>query len=460
MTFKPPYPTPHKTKSSFILRFLRGWRSWLDVLFEKSYSMKMGQFSQPGMTAYMVNDPDCVKEILVTNPKAYPKHQMMHRMLEPLLGNSIFTTNGEVWERQRALVDQAFAQARLRSVFPLMVESVNEMLARLDKVADGQSFEVDSEMTHVAADIIFKTILSKSLDVESANTIYEAFIKFQHHAQKAMMLMIYHLPPYFATKASQKPAKQIRSIIAGLIAQRYEERARGLDGHYQDILSALMDAKSPTDGSQFSYDEMVDQICMLFLAGHETSASALAWSLYLLSQCPDLQIKILDELNEKVGNKVIDYADVKQLDWVMDTFRESMRLYPPVGFFVREATEDHCMRDKQVKAGSPMLVSPWLIHRHREMWDEPDTFAPERFRSESGKASLKCAYIPFSKGPRVCIGAAFATQEAVLTLASIVRRYEILPVENHTPRVVGRVTIRSDNGIRIRLKLRNNLATH
>jgi cytochrome P450 len=458
MHFKPPYPSPHKTKSSFFLRFLRGWHSWLDVLFEKSYSMKMGQFSQPGMTAYMVNDPDWVKKILVTNPKAYPKHQMMHRMLEPLLGNSIFTTNGEVWERQRALVDQAFSQARLRLVFPLMIESVQEMLARLDQVADGQSYEVDSEMTHVAADIIFKTILSKSLDAESANTIYEAFIKFQHYAQKAMMLMVYSLPPYFATRASRKPAKKIRGIIAALIAKRYEERSNGVDGHYQDILSALMDAKDPADGSQFSYDEMVDQICMLFLAGHETSASALAWSLYLLSKSPDLQIKILDEINEKVGQKSIEYADVKQLDWVTDTFRESLRLYPPVGFFVRSAAKDQCIRDKDVKAGSPILVSPWLIHRHREMWDEPDTFAPERFRTESGKDSLKCAYIPFSKGARVCIGAAFATQEAVLTLASIVRRYEILPVENHSPRVVGRVTIRSDNGIRIKLKLRNSFA--
>lgn len=454
MHFKPPYPIPHKTKSSFILRFLRGWNSWLDVLFEKSYTMKMGQFSQPGMTAYMVNDPDWVKQILVKNPKAYPKHQMMHRMLAPLLGNSIFTTNGAVWQRQRALVDQAFAQARLRLVFPLMIESVQEMLERLDKVADGQSYEVDSEMTHVAADIIFKTIFSKSLDAESANTIYAAFIEFQHYAQKAMMLMIYHLPPYFATKASKKPAIKIRNIIAALTAKRYEERANGTDGGYQDILSALMDAKDPTDGTQFSYEEMVDQICMLFLAGHETSASALAWSLYLLSKCPHLQTNILNEITEKVGEKSIDYADVKQLDWVVDTFRESMRLYPPVGFFVREATEDHCIRDKDVKAGSPILVSPWLIHRHRDMWDEPDTFAPERFRTESGKASLKCAYIPFSKGPRVCIGAAFATQEAVLTLANIVRRYEILPVENHTPRVVGRITIRSDNGIRIRLKLR------
>ena len=455
MSFKPPYPIPHKTKSSFLLRFFRGWHSWLDVLFEKSYSMKMGQFSQPGMTAYMVNDPDWVRKILVTDPKAYPKHRMMHRMLEPLLGNSIFTTNGEIWERQRALVDQAFANARLKLVFPLMVESVQEMLNRLDKVADGQSIEIDSEMTFIAADIIFKTILSKSLDPISANSIYEAFKEFQHYAQKAMMLMIYRLPPYFAIHASKKPANKIRQILSKIIAARYEERALGNDGHYHDILSGLMNAKDPSNGSQFSYDEMVDQICMLFLAGHETSASALAWSLYLISQCPDLQIKMVDEIQRKVGEKNIDYSDVKQLQMVIDTFKETLRLYPPVGFFVREAIEDHCIRDKDIKSGSPILVSPWLIHRHREMWENPDVFEPERFQTESGKASLKCAYIPFSKGPRVCIGAAFATQEAVLTLANIVRRYEILPDEDHQPHVIGRVTIRSYNGIRIRLKPRN-----
>lgn len=454
MSFKPPYPTPHKTKSGFVLRFFRGWLSWLDVLFEKSYSMKMGQFSQPGMTAYMVNDPEWVKKILVTHAKAYPKHRMMHRMLEPLLGNSIFTTNGEVWERQRALVDQAFAQARLKLVFPLMSESVQDMLHRLDQVADGRAYEVDSEMTYVAADIIFKTILSKSLDAQSAKIIYEAFIEFQHHAQRAMMLMIYRLPPYFSTRASRKPAQKIRAILADILAQRYARHEAGNDAEYQDILSSLMNATDPLTGSKFSYEEIVDQVCMLFLAGHETSASALSWTLYLLSKCSDLQIKINAEIHEKIGSNPVAYGDIKRLEWISDTFKESMRLYPPVGFFVREATEDHCIRDKNVKAGSPVLISPWLIHRHREMWDDPDAFVPERFHTESGQASLKCAYLPFSKGPRVCIGAAFATQEAILTLANIVRRYEILPVESHTPRVVGRVTIRSGNGIQIRLKRR------
>lgn len=457
--FSPPYPQPHQSKSSFLLRFVRGWRSWLDVLFERSYRMKMGHYRQPGLDIYMVNEPKQVRKILVEQPKAYPKHQLMHRMLEPLLGNSIFTTNGEVWERQRRILDQAFEQARLRLVFPLMKASVADMLTRLDRVADGQSFEVDGEMTFVTADIIYRTILSEKLSAEDAHSIFEAFLEFQHHAQRAMVLMMYKLPAWLPRRASKRSAEQIRSRLAELIATRFQAHERGEGGQHQDILAGLMQAKDPVAGDSFSYPELVDQICMLFLAGHETSASSLAWSLYLLSRSPELQARIVDEIRSVVGDREPEFADIKKLRLTWDTFREAMRLYPPVGFFVREATEAHTLRDKQVKEGSPILVSPWLIHRHRELWERPDEFDPDRFATPSGQASTKQAYLPFSMGPRVCIGAAFATQEAVLILASIVRRYQIEADTRHEPQTVGRVTIRSDNGIRVRLSRRPPLST-
>lgn len=457
MAFIPPFPTPHKSKSSFLLRFLRGWRSWLDVLFERSYRMKMGEIWQPGFNIYMVNEPGWVRRILIEKAKDYPKHELMHRMLEPLLGVSIFTTNGEVWERQRRLVDQAFEQARLKLVFPLMLDSVDDMLARLDAQADGQPYEVDAEMTYVTADIIFRTILSEKLTGQDARDIYDAFVEFQRHAQRAMMLMIYRLPSFFARRASEKSAKRIRAILARLIAARYAARERGED-HAQDILSALMDARDPVAGDGFSYEEMVDQVCMLFLAGHETSASALGWSLYLMSQCPDLQERMLAEIGTEIGERPFAFGDAKRLPLTRDVFREALRLYPPVGFFVREAAQTHCIRKKTVKAGSPILVAPWLIHRHRDLWERPDEFDPDRFETESGKSSLKCAYIPFSNGPRVCPGAAFATQEAMLILAGVVRRFRVGAVPDRTPKPVGRVTIRSDNGIWIRLTRRTPVA--
>ncbi|MGV3654572.1 MAG: cytochrome P450 [Noviherbaspirillum sp.] len=449
MNFCPPYPRPHKNKSSFLLRFLRGWKSWLHVLFERSYSMKMGHVSQPGMDLYMMNDPEWVQKIL-SDPAGYPKHHLMHRMLEPLLGSSIFTTNGKVWERQRSLVSHAFAQARLKLVFRLMAESVADMAGRMDAVADGRSFEVDGEMTHVTADIIFRTILSERLDTGTAQEIYEAFNAFQRLAQRAMILMIYRLPVAWATRASEKPARRIRAVIQDLIARRLRDREQGLPVPGDDILAGLLEARD-ADGVGFTYEELVDQVCMLFLAGHETSASALTWSLYLLSHSPALQERILAESAEATGGRDFQQGDMKSLPTVANLFREALRLYPPVGFFVREAAQAQCMRDKAVAQGSPILISPWLLHRHRELWERPDEFDPDRFETEAGRQSVKCAYMPFSKGPRVCIGAAFATQEAILILATMVRRYRIEPDLDHVPEPVGRVTVRPRNGVRIRL---------
>lgn len=454
MNFTPPFPCPHKSKSTFFLRFLRGWRSWLDVLFERSYRMKLGHYRQPGLDVYMVNEPSLVRRILVEKPREYPKHKLMHQMLEPLLGNSIFTTNGEVWERQRRLMDQAFEQARLRLVFPLMRGAVDDMAQRLDAVANGQPYAIDGEMTHVTADIIFRTILTAPLSEREANEIFEAFIEFQSHAQRAMVLGMYRLPAGFARRASARCAARIRGVLATVIKARFDARERGEKVAREDILSALMEAVDPVNGDRFSYEEMVDQICMLFLAGHETSASALAWALYLLSRSPDLQRAMHEEIESVAGGRDLEFSDIKKLRNTWNLFRETLRLYPPVGFFVREAVQTHCMRDKEIRPGSPVLVSPWLIQRHRDHWERPDEFDPCRFETAEGKESARKAYLPFSIGERVCIGAAFATQEAILILASIMRRYEVLAVADHVPQPVGRVTIRSNNGIYVRLKRR------
>lgn len=449
MRFTPPYPKPHKSKSSFILRFLRGWHSWLHVLFERSYSMKMGQIRQPGMTAYMVNDKDWVRTIL-SDTHRYPKHELIHRMLEPLLGVSVFTSNGSEWERQRKLVDQAFAQARLKLVFGLMDAAVGDMLKRIDTAANGEAVAIDSEMTYVTADIIYRTIVSEPLHAQKAADIYAAFEEFQGHAQRSMLLMLYRIPSFFARRASLKSAGKIRSIISESIAVRLAESEQHPENQYQDILAGLIDARDPATGDRFTHQEILDQICVLFLAGHETSASALTWALYLISHCQDVQQRMVDEIAREVGDRPFEIGDIKRMPVVGDVFKEALRLYPPVGFFIREASEAQCIRDKNVKAGSPILIAPWLLHRHRDMWDNPHDFDPDRFSTEASRESVKCAYMPFSKGPRVCIGAAYATQEASLILASIVRRYQVLPVPEHEPMPVGRVTIRSENGVKVK----------
>lgn len=456
--FCPVYPKPLKNKASLLATFLRGRRSWLDVLFERSYRMKMGHTQLPGLDLYMVNEPSLVRRVLIEQAEKFPKHTLLGRILAPLLGESIFTTNGEVWKRQRRMLDVAFEQARLKTVFPLMNAAAIAMEERLDRLADGAVYDVDVEMTHVTADIIFRTILSVPLEGEDARKIFHAFMRFQAVAPRIVLPIIYRLPawlsPWIASLKGKRAAREIRGLLENCIRARYDAQQRGEDGGQQDILAALLTVHDAESGTPFGFDELVDQVAMLFLAGHETSASALTWALYLIAMSPDIQERMHAEAVAVLGQREPEFADSKSLELIWNVFRETLRLYPPVGFFAREATETQAMRDKTVPAGATVVVSPWLIHRHRDLWERPDEFDPDRYGSDSAKESLKCAYLPFSLGPRVCIGAAFAMQEAVLILARLVRRYHFEALPGVEPQPVGRLTIRSENGMRLKISKR------
>lgn len=451
--FYPVYPKPLKRKASMLLMFFGKRRSWLDGLYERSYGMKMGQVSLPGLELYMVNEPPLVRRILIEQAAKFPKHALLGKLLKPLLGESIFTTNGEQWQRQRQMMDQSFAHTRLKLVFPLMKAAASAMQDRLDRLPDGAAYDVDIEMTHVTADIIFRTILSQTLEGETAHKIFDAFTRFQALAPRLLNPIIFRLPrlfsPWLAIRRSNQAAREIRSQLEVFILPRYEAHHLGNPGAQQDILASLLDAVDPNTGQGFSFDELVDQVAMLFLAGHETSASALAWSLYLISMSPEIQERMHAEAVAVIGDKEPEYSDIKQMQLIWNVFRETLRLYPPVGFFARQATETQVMRDKTVHADSSVIIAPWLIHRHRELWERPDEFDPDRYASDSARESLKCAYLPFGLGPRVCMGATFALQEAGLILATLVKRYRFEPLADHTPEPVGRLTIRSGNGIRV-----------
>lgn len=453
--FCPVYPKPLKSKASMFLMFFGKRRSWLDGLYDRSYGMKMGEIRLPGLELYMVNEPSLVRRVLVEQAAKFPKHTLLGKLLQPLLGESIFTTNGQQWERQREMMGTSFAQTRLKLVFPLMKAAATAMQARMDKLPDGIDYDVDVEMTHVTADIIFRTILSQTLEGETARKIFDAFTRFQALAPRIVNSVIFKLPrlfsPWLAMRQSKAAAREIRSHLEAFIRPRYEAHQQGKPGVEQDILASLLDAVDPETGRGFSFDELVDQVAMLFLAGHETSASALAWSLYLISMSPEIQERMHAEAVAVLGNKDPDYSDIKQMSLIWNVFRETLRLYPPVGFFARQTSETQTMRDKTVPAGASVVVAPWLIHRHRDLWERPDEFDPDRYSTDSAKESLKCAYLPFGLGPRVCMGATFALQEAGLILATLVKRYRFEPVPGHQPDPVGRLTVRSENGIRVRL---------
>ncbi len=448
----PVHPKPLKNKASLLFTFFIKRNSWLNGLFERSYSMKTGKVNLPGLEIIVANELPLVKNIMVDEVAKYPKNQLLHELLEPLLGDSIFTTNGCTWRKQRNLLNPAFAHARVSKVFTLMKESTDDMLGRLDKVEEGSHFDVDAEMTFVTADIIFRTIMTAKLDEESAQKITSAFTRFQNQSLKISMLRMFKIPLLFSYRERQRKqaAAEIRGSLEAVIRPRYEAVSSGDETEGVDILSSLLLTKDPDTKERFSFKEIVDQVSMLFLAGHETSASALSWAFYLISEHPEIQTEAYQEIQSIVGDRAIEAKDIKKLTLITAIFRETLRLYPPVGFMMREAAEEVTLRDKIVKIGKSVVVSPWLIHRNKDNWERPHHFDPKRFLAEQ-KTPLKSKYLPFGMGQRVCIGASFAMQEAVLIIATILQRYRVEAIEGFEPQPVGRLTIRSENGIDVKL---------
>lgn len=459
--FCPDYPTPRKNKASKLLMFFSARRSWLNGLYERSYSMRMGEIHLPGLNLYMVNEPELVSRVL-TDQLAFPKNILMGDALRPLLGDSVLTTSGQQWARQRNLMESAFANARLAVAFPSMRDAAKAMLLRLEKLADTAEHDIEIEMTHVTADIIFRTLFSSPLEGPDAERVFASFAQFQALAPKLLLPSIYGLRwlvwPWDVWR-SRKAAREIRNLLTLFIKPRFEAHQTGTGQRHTDILDALLHAGSSGGYEPFNFTELVDQVAVLFLAGHETSASALTWALYLIAQSPEIQDRMHAEAMTLGTDVQVSLPDLKQLKLTRNVFRETLRLFPPVGFIARQAASSCPMRDKMIEKEASIIVSPWLIHRHRGLWKHPDAFDPDRFNDEESRVSIQKAYLPFGMGPRVCVGATFAMHEAVLLLSSLVRNYKFNAVPGHIPEPVGRLTIRSGNGVRLTLHRRTPVAS-
>lgn len=455
--FCPAYPRPRKAKASWLKMFFSARHSWLDALYERSYYMQMGEVHLPGVDLYMVNEPTSVRRVLGEDAANFPKSALLGQALEPLLGESIFTTNGDQWRRHREMMNPAFSQARLGVAFPRMLDATLALLDRLDKQPDGCKHDIEVEMTHVTADIIFRTIFSVPMEGADARRVFEAFAQYQSLAPRLMVPSLFGARwlvwPWDAWR-SRRAAREIRTLLEALIRPRHAAYMAGKPHPHIDIMAAFLEARDAQSGRAFTFEELVDQVAMLFLAGHETSASALTWACHLLANAPEIQERMHEEAMQQFGERQPQSSDMKQLDLTWRVFRETLRLFPPVGFFAREAAHPCKLRDKQLPQGATVVVSPWLIHRHRQWWSEPDAFDPDRYTDEVSRESLKQAYLPFGMGPRVCLGAAFALQEATLILACLVRKWRIEPAPGHTPVPVGRLTVRSANGVHVILRKR------
>ena len=406
----PPKPASRADKVS-LWRYLRLFRR--DILSAqpaKLYRAWMAEFRTPFFRSYLVNQPELVRMVLRERPGDFPKSDRIGEGLRPLLGNSVFLSNGETWKHQRRIIDPAFEGGRLRDTFPAMRDAARAAVARL---RPGET-EIEAVTSHAAADVIFRTLFSIPIDHEIAAQVFERFRAYQRSQPILNLAAFVPLPiwmPRLHRRATRQSARDIRALIAALVAAREVEIREGRAP--DDLATKIMTTPDPDTGDCFSREEMVDQVAIFFLAGHETSASALAWSLYLLALYPDWQ----ERLAQEAAGMGEDYAAINALRLSRDVFREALRLYPPVPMMVRETSCPQEMRGRDVPTGAQIVLSPWHLHRHERLWDNPDGFDPARWHGEHGRQCQREAFIPFSAGARVCPGAGFAMMEGPLMLS-------------------------------------------
>ena len=431
---KPPKPEARSDQVSL-------WRYWRmfrkDILSaqpEKLYRAKMAEFRTPFFTSFLVNEPSLVREVLINRPGDFPKSDRVTRGLRPLLGRSVFVTNGDEWEKQRRIIDPAFEGGRVKASFESMLAA---SIAAVERIEDGR-LDVEEMASRLTADVIFRTLFSIPIDDETAAETYQAFRVFQRAQPVARMSALVPWWPPRPGRSARLAASRLRGLIAKLVRHRKQQIADGTAP--ADLATKIMTLPDPATGELFTEGEMIDQVAIFFLAGHETSASLLGWALWCLAAAPEWGSRVEKEAAEFMSAP--EFAGLSRLSVTRNVLREVLRLYPPVPMFVREATAIETFRGRSLKPGAQVVVSPWHLGRHEALWDRPDEFDPSRWEGETPPRE---AWLPFSSGPRVCPGAGFAMAEGAVALAALVSRFRFSVLEAPVP--VAHLTVRSRDGI-------------
>lgn len=450
-TFTPPRPTSLSAVISLVRVMLRGDGDLLSLLPAAAYRVEVGHLGWSRRQILIVNRPDQVRRVLSDPEGIFPKSDLMVEALAPLIGDSIFVSSGGTWKRQRRMLDPSLTMMRVNNAFPAMAAGCAAAEAALARdAAAGRAISLDLAMSHLTADIICRTVFSTTLQHRAAHDVFDAFTLFERSvAQVEVRRLIFDRA---WSNAPQRPevleaCRTIRAHLAELLDARSGPQA----GQHDDIASAVIAARDPETGEAFSREELIDQLGVLFLAGHETSASALTWAFYLLATNPPLVRRLRAELRAVCGEGEIGFEHTKRLVFTRNLFRETLRLYPPITFLPRVATEATAIAGLRVRRGALVMVAPWVLHRHARYWKNPHMFDADRFAPEREGEITPGTYIPFGQGPRVCAGAAFATTEAVLLIARLFRRFDFTVLDPGRVRPAARLTTRPTEQVMVRV---------
>lgn len=399
-------------------------------------------------SALFLKHPDHIELVLQQRAKTYTKSIRHYESLRLALGNGLVTSDGSFWLRQRRLAQPAFHRARIAAFADTMADATEKLLARWQPniAAPGTRaapIDVSEEMMHVTLEIVCRTLLGTDVpeagDIGRAVGIASRFIDERSDAIVPLPVAL----PFPANLRFKKAMAALDRAVYAIIAER-RAHPRADAG---DLLSMLMEARDEDTGETMSDTQLRDEVMTMFVAGHETTACALSWTFFLLSRHPKIEIQLRSDVIAAFGDGPIGLDGLRRVPLLERVVKESMRLYPPVWILGRAAVEPDVLDGVPIAAGDWVLMSPYVTHRHPDIWDNPEGFDPDRFLPEAQKARSRFAWFPFAGGPRQCIGDQFAMMEAQIVLATVLRRVRLTLAPWQVVEPEPLVTLRPKDGL-------------
>jgi cytochrome P450 len=447
--FVPPRVTPAPGplgRLRFIATFVR---NPLEVLPRAVYERDMQRY---GSRVY-VTAPALIKEVLLDRRESFHKLAQI-RFLGPLLGAGLLTSEGRDWKWQRQAAAPMFRREDLLRFAPVFARAALEVLAAWGKAPAHSVQRIDRDMTRATFAVISATLLPSADD--TVGPVLERSVDvFQRSAGWGILFASAGVPGWMPRPgflSGLGAISRLRRAVAALVRERRASRTEP-----DDLMHHLMVARDPESGRSMNDQQLVDNLLTFYLAGHETTARALTWTLYLLACSPQWGAALRDEIARVTAGAPVRGEHIERLVLVQQVLKEAMRLYPPVPIMSRQAIGDTTLGGERIAAGSSVVIPIYAVHRHAARWAEPDAFDPARFAPAAEASIARYQYMPFGAGPRICIGMAFAMVEATAILATLLRRADFSVPEGEAPYPVAKVTLVPRGGLRLRVSLRQGL---
>ncbi|HEY2134398.1 MAG TPA: cytochrome P450 [Xanthobacteraceae bacterium] len=457
-SLRPPAPVPRAEPLGAIalLRTLRDnpLEAWTEKHFETAVVTAKLPFGQVAV----VSDPEAIRRVLLDNVANYRKDALQRRIVSAGLTNGLLTAEAEQWRFQRRTLAPMFARKTVLGFAPAMLKVADALVARWKELGEREIVDVTAEVTRLTLDILRQTIFSDGLgrDTEEFREAMRSYFDTIGQIDPFDVLNLPDVVPRFARWKARPALRFFESAVDAIVARRRQRLADEPDRVERDILTLLLAAHDSETGRGLSEVELKANIITFIAAGHETTANALSWSLFLLSQSPEWSERVAAEAERELDGPSDGLSD--RLTDTRAVIEEAMRLYPPLAAISREAIGPDNLAGHAIAAGTMVVIAPYVLHRHRRLWDNPDLFDPNRFLPEAREKMDRYAYLPFGAGPRICIGATFALQEASLVLATIMRSFRLQMAPGFPVWPLLRVTLRPRGGLPMLITPRSAVA--